>query len=537
MRVRKYLYSALLILFALFSYDANGQACTCTSTGVTSDWTLATTWSCAGAGCASTPRVNGTWPYDNVVINHSVTRSSGLTMVGGSPGADLTVNGTLTITGNNNITVGNWGDPTVTINSGGTIDIQGSGNLNLTGADAFTLNSGGTLNARSFSVSGGAGGAITVNGTMTLSNNFVIGSDRTVNMNGANLTVGNTLRVGSAVGVLNSTNSSINVTNNLDIIGSGVFGHTGSNLTIGGDFNNTGAVATNIGGAVSITGDVNNTGSSDLTFSGNATVGGNVIGTGGTSIIVDGTLDVTGAIDISGSAQLEGSGVVGFGSFTTDNSGSKMNCTTGTNHDTDAGSADTPPPHNPMDLTTCGPGVILPVELLYFTGADAGDHILLNWATVTEENNAYFTVLRSIDGINFYPIGQVDGAGNSQSLITYSLIDPNYSSAYYQLVQTDIDGRYTTSNIIFVKVDQSSISIYPNPTNGQEINILFGSPAQGDLLYNLYDLTGHMILENTVQMSSSLKHTIHSSSYLANGVYILSITHNGETNHFRVVVN
>jgi hypothetical protein len=67
----------------------------------------------------------------------------------------------------------------------------------------------------------------------------------------------------------------------------------------------------------------------------------------------------------------------------------------------------------------------------------------LYWSTASEKNVDFFTIEKSFDGINFYKVGNVMGAGNSSTLKNYQLNDPEYNGAltYYRLVETDFDGN------------------------------------------------------------------------------------------------
>ena len=95
--------------------------------------------------------------------------------------------------------------------------------------------------------------------------------------------------------------------------------------------------------------------------------------------------------------------------------------------------------------------VILPIELISFTGESYVDYNLIKWVTASEINNDYFTIERSLDGINFITLNNVDGAGTSTSIRNYSLSDyqPN-DITYYRLRQTDFNGDNKTSEIIAV---------------------------------------------------------------------------------------
>ncbi len=136
------------------------------------------------------------------------------------------------------------------------------------------------------------------------------------------------------------------------------------------------------------------------------------------------------------------------------------------------------------------PDVIAPIELLNFNGLynSINKTIELNWQTATEENNDYFTIEQSDDGINWNIIETIEGAGNSSIIKSYRTIDNNtYSKiSYYRLKQTDYDGKYTYSEIISVKIDNSSsIDIFPNPTSNNIVISGEGILYQDVKIYNV----------------------------------------------------
>jgi len=96
----------------------------------------------------------------------------------------------------------------------------------------------------------------------------------------------------------------------------------------------------------------------------------------------------------------------------------------------------------------------------------------LNWATTSEINSKFVSVERSIDGINFSSIGTVIAAGNSSITNNYNFVDTNamnlpVSILYYRLKQVDIDGKFSYSIIVAIKIVHSysepQITAYPNP--------------------------------------------------------------------------
>lgn len=115
----------------------------------------------------------------------------------------------------------------------------------------------------------------------------------------------------------------------------------------------------------------------------------------------------------------------------------------------------------------------LPVELSNFRAiAVNNQYINLEWQTVSEINNDFFTIERSVDGKEWEVLTTIKGAGNSFATLSYSTIDPNpyIGKSYYRLKQTDFDEKFTYADIrtvIIEKKEKSTVSIYPNPTQHQ----------------------------------------------------------------------
>ena len=87
--------------------------------------------------------------------------------------------------------------------------------------------------------------------------------------------------------------------------------------------------------------------------------------------------------------------------------------------------------------------VHLPIELLYFKGSEYNSDNILHWSTASENNNDYFTIEKTKDGIDWEVVNREHGAGNSSNQLYYSSADENIESIinYYRLKQTDYDGK------------------------------------------------------------------------------------------------
>lgn len=110
----------------------------------------------------------------------------------------------------------------------------------------------------------------------------------------------------------------------------------------------------------------------------------------------------------------------------------------------------------------------LPIDLESFKANTDNDNILLSWKTLSELNNDFFLIERSMNGETWETIYKQNGAGNSANQIEYSYIDksPPKRTIYYRLKQVDFDGKYSFSEILSVNnnANRSELFFWPNPT-------------------------------------------------------------------------
>ncbi len=110
----------------------------------------------------------------------------------------------------------------------------------------------------------------------------------------------------------------------------------------------------------------------------------------------------------------------------------------------------------------------LPVSWLSFNGERVEKLTKLNWSTASEKNSSYFTVQKSINGVEFSNIGQVKAANFSSQVSNYSFNDltNGTSSSYYRIMEVDMNGSFSYSKIIYInQISANTISLYPNPAN------------------------------------------------------------------------
>jgi hypothetical protein len=114
----------------------------------------------------------------------------------------------------------------------------------------------------------------------------------------------------------------------------------------------------------------------------------------------------------------------------------------------------------------------LPVSLLYYNVQAINNRtVQSSWATATEQNTAYFSVERSVNGSDFIEIGRVKAAGNSSVKKEYSFTDtqPLIGRTYYRLKEVGSEGF--TEHFSMRVIDfygRKGITVSPNPSTGNE---------------------------------------------------------------------
>jgi endo-1,4-beta-D-glucanase Y len=175
-----------------------------------------------------------------------------------------------------------------------------------------------------------------------------------------------------------------------------------------------------------------------------------------------------------------------------------------------------------------------PVRLISFYASNETNNVILNWATATEINNDYFKVERSVDGYTFSGIGNINGAGNSNSVLYYSWQDPQpvFGASYYRLVQYDYDGTWEFSPVISVaRIDKTSIEILPNPFN-QTTNIHIGSGTYEKVQIKVIDLRGQVLYSSE---QHSTNENISVGEDFSAGMYIVQVIVNGKLYHTKMI--
>lgn len=173
-----------------------------------------------------------------------------------------------------------------------------------------------------------------------------------------------------------------------------------------------------------------------------------------------------------------------------------------------------------LDITAGAP-VTLPLTLLSFTGRQEGDKNILSWQTSDEVNTKEFVIEWSADGHTYLPIGTVPAASHSTGKLDYSYThEPApVGNDLYRLRMVDLDGNFTYSNIVLLKVSGNTapLTVWPNPVRDGTVNIGAPSTTAFPLTCTVYDANGKMVQQ---VLLTQLPQTIDVSG-LSRGTYTL----------------
>lgn len=177
---------------------------------------------------------------------------------------------------------------------------------------------------------------------------------------------------------------------------------------------------------------------------------------------------------------------------------------------------------------------VLPVTLLDITATPVNGSVLLSWRTATEINNKGFGVQRSTDGSVFTTLGFVDtkvlnGTGSGTDY-TYTDNTVTGGAYYYRLLQTDLDGKTSTSKAVqvYLSGNGDELKLYPNPVN--DVATVSGLEVGKSVV--IISMDGRVV--KTFIATASLQQVYMKG--FASGVYILKTTVNNNSVNIKFVV-
>jgi choice-of-anchor B domain-containing protein len=153
---------------------------------------------------------------------------------------------------------------------------------------------------------------------------------------------------------------------------------------------------------------------------------------------------------------------------------------------------------------------------------------LLQWSTLSESNTSDFNILRSSNGIDYQPIGNIAAQGNSSTLSSYQFTDSDLLSgiSYYKIRQNDRDGSFSYSEVKSIQIisDRESLKIAPTVISGNGLRLM-NIDASRKYNFRVISSDGKTIAHRFTTNTGELHITFENP--LTPGIYSLQIMENG----------
>jgi hypothetical protein len=203
---------------------------------------------------------------------------------------------------------------------------------------------------------------------------------------------------------------------------------------------------------------------------------------------------------------------------------------------------------NASGSTTYGPFTLagssssnnpLPVELSAFNVVQKDHNNVISWTTLTEKENDYFHVEKTMDGIIYNVIAQVKGAGTSSLAHNYSVNDVAGSrKACYRLKQIDFNGDFSYSAVKCVggSLSSATITVTPTALHDEDLVINFNDYSFKNAVILITDITGKTIYTSNTNGTENRISRSEMNVKTGGIYYVMLITDDSAVHTKRIVV-
>jgi hypothetical protein len=187
---------------------------------------------------------------------------------------------------------------------------------------------------------------------------------------------------------------------------------------------------------------------------------------------------------------------------------------------------------------TIAPPMVLPVNLLKFTGATEGANDRLQWSTANEMSMSRYEVEYSTDGRQFQKLGSVGAKGAVTAAYQYLNRNVKTAVTYYRLKMLNADQSFTYSPIVMLKRASTSVvvgNVMPNPFSSK-VGVVLDAEKPDTVTVTLTSFSGQVV--KSVQTNLAKGHNeiwLTDLQNLSDGSYILTIA-SGDLQEKKVVI-
>jgi len=156
----------------------------------------------------------------------------------------------------------------------------------------------------------------------------------------------------------------------------------------------------------------------------------------------------------------------------------------------------------PVHLSTSGQNSITtirqpyfgPIRFLHFSATGSGGRVSIGWKVANEKDQFEYIIERSVDGVDFMPVGTLVYKTSITPINNYSFTDMvpvvNHVN-YYRVRSLDVNGHSTLSGIVKVKLSTPVGALIINPSPADEsASLSLVSKSRGTVSIRIVNASG-----------------------------------------------
>lgn len=170
----------------------------------------------------------------------------------------------------------------------------------------------------------------------------------------------------------------------------------------------------------------------------------------------------------------------------------------------------------------------LPVTFTSVKAYRQNNCIAIDWKVENEINMAKYEVEKSLNGKDYAVVNMVAVNGLNNIAGNYLWIDKTQVAGdiFYRIKSFGVSGSIKYTPVMSIKHVQStaSITVYPNPVQGNTINLQMANQTTGMYQLKLINNAGQIVYSNKIGInSSSMSQSLHVGDNVLKGMYQLEV--------------
>lgn len=182
----------------------------------------------------------------------------------------------------------------------------------------------------------------------------------------------------------------------------------------------------------------------------------------------------------------------------------------------------------------------LPIKLSDYKLVQSGKAVGINWTSVNEENMYQYEVQRSVNGVLFEPIGNVNVTTAGSTKYSYLDATPAAGFNYYRLKYITKEGEFNFSTILKINLGggKTEMKILSNPVNSKKISVLLSNFDEGKYSINVFNSNGQLVIGKGVKfLGGTATEEIILPSIVPKGIYFVQLMGDSLRVNKQVMVN